>query len=300
MPFYSYDDVLRVSQLIQDMPCEVSEELRGWRWSEPPLLPVYGVKINASDLSFSCKTGRLAFLRHHIRAREQAGEVLRFGKFVHNVISTATARAKAILYSSKPASGIELFDHMMRSIPYIMEASSLPDDYVRALNALWKRAALTYSSALDKVVELSKYLSLDGLVSRVVPWICEFPIDGRLLGLSRAIRLDALVPPALIIEFKTRKPHRDFEITLAGYALCFESQYKIPVNYAVILYIEFSRDRSSFKVYENILRIDDTLRMEFVEKRDLYAQVASSGLDPGLPDVCDVYCPYLRVCRGGD
>ncbi|HID04823.1 MAG TPA: type I-A CRISPR-associated protein Cas4/Csa1 [Aigarchaeota archaeon] len=300
MPFYSYDDVLRVFQVIQDMPCEVSEELRGWRWAEPPLLSPYSVKINASDLSFGCKTGRLAFLRHYVRAGERAGESLRLGSFVHRVIATATAEAKAILYCRKPASGVDFFDMMMQGMPHATEVNSLPREYVRVLNMLWRRAALTYSSAYDKVLELSRYLSLDGLVSRVVPWICEFPIDGRLLGLNRAIRIDALVPPALIIEFKTRKPCRDFEITLAGYALCFESQYKIPVNHAVILYLVFDDDMSSFRVYENILRIDDGVRMEFVEKRDLFAQVASSGVDPGLPEVCDPYCPYLGVCRDGD
>ena len=89
-------------------------------------------------------------------------------------------------------------------------------------------------------------------------------------------------------------------MALAGYALCFESQYKIPVNHAVILYLVFDESGASFKVYENILRVDDGLRLEFVERRDLLAQVASSGVDPGLPDVCDAYCPYLGVCRGGD
>jgi len=300
MPFYSYDDVLRVSQLIQDMPCEVSEELRGWHWREPPLLPAYNVKINASDLSFGCKTGRLAFLRHYLRAREANVEGLKFGKLVHRVIVDATAVAKAILYYSKPTSGVDFYDKFIEYLPRIVNVNGLTNDYINAINAIWRRAALAYSSALDKVVTLSRYLSLDGIVSMVVPWICEFPIDGRLLGLSRAIRLDALIPPALIVEFKTRKPCRDFEITLAGYVLCFECQFKIPVNHAVLLYIEFSSDKKSFQVYENILRVDDALRMEFVEKRDLYASRASSGIDPGIPENCDLHCPYLGVCRGGD
>lgn len=300
MPFYSYDDVLRVSQLIQEMPCEVSEELRGWRWREPPLLPAYDVKLNASDLNFRCGTGRLAFLRNHLRAKEKGGEALRLGAFIHKAISAATATAKAILYNSRPKSGVDFYELFIKSLDSVMGGRELPGEHVHVLNAIWRRAALTYSSSLDRMTALSKYLSLDGLVSRVVPWICEFPIDGRLLGLSRAIRLDALVPPALIVEFKTRKPCRDFEIALAGYALCFESQYRVPINHAVILYIELSSDKDSLRVYEHILRIDDALRMEFVEKRDLYASKASLGVDPGLPEVCDAYCPYLGVCRGGD
>ncbi len=300
MPFYSYDDVLRVSKLIQEIPCEVSEELRGWNWNTPPLLPVHNIQLNVSDLSFSCETGRLAFLRYRMGHREQVNEKLNFGSFIHRAISLTTSTAKSILYNSVPRSGAEFYEMMLAKMENVAVVLGLNNDnYVKAFKALWKRAALTYSSSLDRLLELSKYLSIDGLVSRVVPWICEFPIDGRLLGLGRAVRIDALVPPSLIIEFKTRKPNRSSEIALAAYALIFESLYKIPVNHAVIIYVDFDFDVSSFKTYERIVKIDDPLRLEFVEKRDLYASKATLDLDPGLPGTCDVYCPYLSVCRDG-
>lgn len=299
MPFYSYDDVLRVSNLIQEKPCEISEELRGWNWNSPPLLPAYSAQINVSDLSFSCGTGRLAYLRYRMNLREYGDERLSFGSFIHKVISMATTAAKSLLYNSTPQNGAEYYEKMLKRMENILRISDFPDNYVNAFKALWNRAALTYSSSLDKVLELSKYLSTDGLVCRVVPWICEFPLDGRLLGLSRAVRIDALVPPALIIEFKTRRPDRGAEISLAAYALIFECLYRVPVNHAVILYIEFRSDSRSFKTYEKVIRIDDSLRLEFVEKRDLYASKAFIDIDPGLPASCDNSCPYLRVCRNG-
>jgi CRISPR-associated protein Csa1 len=299
MPFYSYDDVLRISKLIQEMPCEISEELRGWNWHNPPLLPAYTTQINVSDLSFSCQTGRLAFLRYKMKVKEQGDERLHFGSFIHKVISMATSTAKSLLYSSTMQNGGELYEKMTKRMEDILSVRGLPESYIKAFKALWNRAALTYASSLDKVLELSKYLSIDGLVSRVVPWICEFPLDGRLLGLNRAVRIDALVPPTLIIEFKTRRPNRNVEVALAAYALIFECSYRIPVNHAVILYIEFAPDASSFKTYEKVLRIDDSLRLEFVEKRDLYASKAYLDVDPGLPADCDPYCPYLGVCRDG-
>lgn len=299
MPFYSYDDVLRVSKLIQEMPCEVSEELRGWNWHSPPLLSAYTAQINVSDLGFSCQTGRLAFLRYRMNVRERADERLHFGAFIHKVISMATSTAKSILYNYTPQSGGELYEKMVKRMEEILAMQSLPASHIKAFKALWSRAALTYSSSLDRALELSKYLGVDGLVSRVVPWICEFPLDGRLLGLNRAVRIDALVPPALIIEFKTRRPGRSVEVALAAYALIFECVYRIPVNHAVILFIEFGADAGSFKTYEKVLRIDDSLRLEFVEKRDLYASRASLDVDPGLPADCDPYCPYLSVCRNG-
>ncbi|MEM2941716.1 MAG: CRISPR-associated protein Cas4 [Thermoproteota archaeon] len=55
-----------------------------------------------------------------------------------------------------------------------------------------------------------------------------------------------------------------------------------------------------FRVYECFVPVDDALRMEFVEKRDLMCRVVSEGVDPGLPGECDKYCPYLKVCRKSD
>jgi CRISPR-associated protein Csa1 len=296
VPFYSYYDVLRLMRTIQESPCEVSEELRGWNWRSPPLLPAGNLKISVSDLGFGCSTGRIAYLRYRLRRRELPSEALSFGVFLHRVISVATHKAKAILYGSLPKSGAEFYTKMMSELPQAM-SSELPRDYMQVLHAVWERAALTYSASLDCVIEQSKYLGLDSIVSKVVPWICEFTVDGRPLGLNRNIRIDALVPPALLIEFKTRRPSRDIEVAMTGYALAFECQYMVPVNHVVILYIDFSEDKGSFKVYENILKVGDSLRLEFIEKRDLYFMRVEEGIDPGLPSHCDPSCPYIRVCR---
>lgn len=296
MPFYSYQDVLRLMKTIQESPCEVSEELRGWNWKSPPLLPTSSLKISASDLGFGCPTGRIAYLRYRLKQRESPNEALRFGSFLHHVISAATYKAKAILYTSIPKSGAEFYSRMMSELSH-MRTNRLPEEYVQVLRNIWERAALTYSASLDYVIEQSRYLAPDSIVSRVVPWICEFPVDGRPIGLNRNIRIDALVPPSLLIEFKTRRPSRDIEVAMAGYALAFECQYMVPVNHVVILYIEFSKDKRSFKVYENILKVGDSLRLEFIEKRDLYFMRGEDGTDPGLPSRCDPSCPYLRVCR---
>ncbi len=296
MPFYSYQDVLRLMKTIQESPCEVSEELRGWNWRSPPLLPTSSLKISASDLGFGCSTGRIAYLRYRVKHRESPNEILRFGSFLHRVISAATYKAKAILYGSLPKSGAEFYSKMMSELPHMM-TNRLSEEYIQILHIVWERAALTYSASLDSVREQSRYLGLDGIVSKVVPWICEFPVDGRPIGLNRNIRIDALVPPSLLIEFKTRRPSRDIEISMTGYVLAFECQYMVPVNHVVILYIDFSKDKGSFKVYENILKVGDSLRLEFIEKRDLYFMRAEDGIDPGLPSHCDPSCPYIRMCR---
>ncbi|MCS6785328.1 MAG: type I-A CRISPR-associated protein Cas4/Csa1 [Candidatus Caldarchaeum sp.] len=280
------------------MPCHVSDELRGWRWREPPLLNPYRVRVNASDLSFDCGSGRFSFLRHVLRVRESAGSDLLFGVFVHRVVVAATTAAKSILYGRRPSSGRMFFDEMMALGRVLVKEdgfSRFPDVF----DSLWSRAAHAYSSALDKVLSVSRYLSWDGVVYRVVPWICEFPLDGRPLGLHRAVRVDALIPPSVIVEFKTRRPSRLFEVALAGYALCFEAQFRVPVDHAVLVYLSFDRD-GVCRVYENFVAVDDALRMEFVERRDLLLRVAAERFDPGLPPECDRYCPYLKYCRASE
>lgn len=296
MVFYTFEDVLRVSQAFQELPCEVSEELRGWRWQEPPLLNPYRARVNASDLSFRCDSGRLAFLRNVARVREKGDDDLVFGSAVHRVIVEASTAAKGVLYHGRPSSGRMFFEEMVR-VGESIKGRGVFSRFPEVFDSLWSSATLTYSSALDRVLSLSRFLSWDGIVSRIVPWICEFPVDGRPLGLNRAIRIDALIPPSVLVEFKTRKPSRTYEVALAGYALCFESQFRVPVNHALLLYISFEGG-GRFRVYENFVPIDDSLRMEFVERRDLLCRVVAEGVDPGLPPECDRYCPYLKVCHG--
>jgi CRISPR/Cas system-associated exonuclease Cas4 (RecB family) len=68
------------------------------------------------------------------------------------------------------------------------------------------------------------------------------------------------------------------------------------INYAVMLYLNFNKSRDSFKVYERIVRIGGSLRLEFIERRDLYVDRSSVGVDRGVLDECDPYRPYLGVC----
>jgi len=52
---------------------------------------------------------------------------------------------------------------------------------------------------------------------------------------SRILRIDAVLLPAILVELKTRAIKHEHEIALAGYALAFESQYEVPVDYALIV-----------------------------------------------------------------
>ena len=38
--FYTFEDVIRFGRVVRGFPVDVSEELRGWRWSEYPVVHV--------------------------------------------------------------------------------------------------------------------------------------------------------------------------------------------------------------------------------------------------------------------
>jgi len=304
--FFTFDDVVRLSKTFKRMPCEVSEELRGWNWSEPPILPPYDVKLYMSDVAGGfCPTGRIAYLRHVLRARERPHIRLTIGAFIHAIYHEASRAAKAIIYErGDELSGAEFRDEFSYFGDGVLARLSerygelRPELKASIFRSLWGYAANTYASALDRFRSRSPYMSVDGLATMVVPMTVEYPVDGSLVGLSRTLRIDAVLLPAILVELKTRAIRHEHEVALAGYALAFESQYEVPVDYALIINLRFDRSWRDFKVYERIVRVSDALRDEFIERRDRVMRIVEEGIDPGLPRRCSPYCPYIGVCRG--
>ena len=303
--FFTFDDVIRLSRTFKRMPCQVSEELRGWNWSEPPLLPSYGIKLFMSDVAGGfCPTGRIAYLRYVLKTGERPPIGLTIGAFIHNIYHEASRVAKALIYEHVgPVSSDRFRDEFVAQGHDVLEGlfkryPALGRELKQSIfSSLWNYAANTYASALDRFRSRSPFMSVDGLATMVVPMTVEYPVDGSLIGLSRTLRIDAVLPPAILVELKTRTVKHDHEVAMAGYALAYESQYEVPINYAIIVNLRFDRSWRDFKLYERIVRISDDLRDEFIERRDKIMRIVAEGIDPGLPDRCDRYCPYIEVCR---
>lgn len=303
--FYCFDDVVRFSRLFRRMPGEVSEELRGWMWSEYPLVPSYSVRLGVSDVAGGfCESGRFVYLKYVLRVKGDVSWRVEAGSLIHSVYSEAVRNAKSILYSCMDLEKCAFLEEFEARRVKVRERlfsnlKALDRDLARRIfDVLWDYARDSYSSALHKVKTLSPYLSVDGAASMVIPVTTEYPVDGTLVGLSRAVRVDALLPPSTIVEIKTRELKPEYRVGLAAYALAFESQYEIPVNYAVLVNVKFNRDYTRFKVYEKPVLISDSLRQEFVEKRDELAAIVEEERDPGKPEKCDPECPYIKYCSG--
>ncbi|MCX8162865.1 MAG: type I-A CRISPR-associated protein Cas4/Csa1, partial [Candidatus Bathyarchaeota archaeon] len=261
--------------------------------------------INVSDLAGGfCSTDRHLYVRYVLRAREKPNFKLELGLFIHRVYHLASCKAKYIMYGGG-LSG-EIFKESFKGLSDRCFEEAYVDFHVlkpgfarRIFDLIWGYASNIYSAALDRIRSMSPYISLDGLVNHTVPMTAEFPVDGSLIGLNRAIRIDAILTPCIIVELKTRRFKPDYEIGLAGYALALESQYEIPIDYAVVIEVRFDRGLKDMKLYERYVQISDELRERFIERRDYAMRVVVEEMDPGLPDRCSDDCPFLGVCSNG-
>ncbi len=301
--FYTFSDVVRLCRTFRGMPCEVSEELRGWSWSSPPLLYPYSFQLSASDIANGfCDSGRFVYLKHVAKERERPGQRLRRGSLVHHVLSEISRTAKSIILGGvlEPQEfKSEFVEKGRKALSSCREQFKDLKDVELVFELLWLRAADAFSSELAKAASRSPYLPIDGLAFLVAPFTTEFPIDGSLIGLSRTLRVDLMVYPNIIAEVKTRKWHPDYELGLTAYALAFESQYEVPINHGVVVLVRIDASKRDLKVYERIVRISDGLRQAFIDRRDSYARIVEESMDPGKAESCDPDCPYLHVCREG-
>ena len=301
--FYTLSDVVRLCRTFRGMPCEVSEELRGWSWSSPPLLYTYSFQLPVSDLASGfCESGRFVYLKYVAEERERPNWRLRRGSLVHHVLSESSRAAKSIVLRGvldPQEFKSEFVEEGRKVLSSCKEQFKDLKDVEKVFELLWLRAADAFSSELSRAASRSPYLPIDGLAFLVAPFTTEFPIDGSLIGLSKTLRVDLMVYPNILAEVKTRRWHPDYEIGLAAYALAFESQYEVPINHGVVVLVRIDASKGDLKVYERLVRISDSLRQAFIDKRDGYARIIEDSVDPGKAKSCDPDCPYLHVCREG-
>ncbi|BDC18763.1 type I-A CRISPR-associated protein Cas4/Csa1 [Acidianus sp. HS-5] len=269
------------------MPRAISEELRGWNWHEPPLYPSSNTLLSVSDLTNGlCDSGRYVYLRHKVQAKSEA----KVGSTVHEAYASAVENIKRLIYENGDIDGSRLRTLMTD------EFYNLKVDLPELGKAIWDYATSVYSAELDKV-RSKPFLRRESLVSLVVPFHVEYPVDGSLIGLQSSLRMDAFIPLLpLIAEMKTGSYKRDHELALAGYALAFESQFEVPVDLGYLCYVNVIQG----KVVDNcrLIVIGDSLRQEFIELRDRGLRAIDDNVDPGLAKKCSNECPFLSYCRG--
>ncbi len=307
MLFPTLEYVTRLARELRALPkVEVSDELRGWSWEESPVTTTQSRLLGVSDITSGfCPTGRDLYLRYVEVVRGKDNPTLQMGRLVHEVFEAAVEEAKKSVYLTWPDTDGDRVEEVMRAAGEalgrrILRKYDLLDPEVAAwvFRKLWGMAVRTYSAAVDEARTKSRYLRLDSLVHAAVPVIAEFPIDGSVIGLSRALRVDAFLPPNLMMELKTREPRRVFELALAGYALAMEAQYGFPVNHALLTYVWVRPESREVIVRPKIVMISEDLRQDFIDARDERREIIEYGVDPGKPrgGECPHECPYRHYC----
>jgi CRISPR-associated protein Csa1 len=295
MVFFTYNDIIVYSKRFRETPRQISEEFRGWKWNVPPLYSPSNKTISLADLtSIDCQTFRYIYLKSKIK-EEPSKEALR-GLLIHKIITDAVETVKKLIYEGVKEPNefrermIDEYYIELRVLEQFKEITNYPE----ILKTIWDYATNIYSSELVKAKTRSQFLSRDSLVSLIVPFNVEFPVDGSTVGLSQNLRIDELIPQIpLIIEIKAGKIKSLYEIALAGYAIAYESNFETPVDFGLLCSVRVDNE-FSYKCEHRI--ISDTLRQEFIEIRDKALEVLEQLIEPQLPKVCDKDCPFLKHC----
>lgn len=252
---------------------DIAEELRGWNWHQPPLAPVYNLRLALYEVANSyCPTGRDLYLRHIDGIKARPNPPMVRGRILHEVLVQVMVRAKKVIYnnnlenvrqllaeiSSPPALNLEKPDHI---------SGEDWDDIKRKAEIISHFEVSRIYSRLQDVLVKQPNVGVDSLAALVLPVVVEQKLDGSFLGLSSNLSSDAFTfSEPMILDLKFGAPQKFHRLTTTGYALVMEALHEYPVNLGCLVYVDFKGDRMVIK--KDIHIIDDELRQWFIEERD--------------------------------
>ena len=296
--------------LDEAMKASVSENLRGWSPELRPgtnlYLPQY---IVAGKYFGSARDVWWKYVREEPMKRTRP---LLTGGLYHKLISEIIQEAKKYIYNSGAEPGFDMPAHMssiteavinrvfeqekgdVMNLLRVSDINEIKDN----MRKMWNYQAVQISASVNMVLSKFTTIDADALVSKAIPINVEQRLDGSRIGLSRQLSVDAMqVPHAVIMDVKTGKPHHFHKLTVAGYAMAYESEFKQPVNMGCIIYPQFMEGKSVPYIEKRFYVIDDSARKEFIEERDRKMRIILEGKPPGLPSPCPASCGYFARCH---
>ncbi|MCS7131538.1 MAG: type I-A CRISPR-associated protein Cas4/Csa1 [Hadesarchaea archaeon] len=295
-------------------PPRVSPRLRGWRHRERPVRPpVSGYLPVSAVASEFCPTSRDIYLRYVEGFEAPVSPPMVKGTLYHATLEAVVTRAKRLIYEGMTF-GFELSraladcaDGAIEEL--LVERQGLIDEarvkggeleqVRRNMLKLWNFEAGQIASAVASILSRSPHIGADSLVAHAIPLTMEHRIDGSKVGLSRQLSIDAFqAVHTMVMEMKTGKEQAYHRLTLAGYALAFESAFERRVDFGMLAYVRFPEDRLAPLVVRRVRQIDDELRLQFIRARDRKLAIVARQRDPGIPERCPSTCSYFKICRG--
>jgi CRISPR-associated protein Csa1 len=306
MYFFSNEDNEKLTRFLlpKSREMQISEDLRGWNWSQPPLEPIYDLQLSVSDIASQyCPNGRDLFLKKVQGLKVPPNKSMLAGSFFHGILCDFIVKAKKLVYlygkdlksvlQNLEASTQEIYEDQLRKIGPLESLS----DLIEKAKILLAFEIRSFAFRFQEVLTRQPHLGTDALVFRVLPVVVEQRIDGSRLGLSRYLSCDAFYAfEPIIIDLKFGSKKEFHALGSTGYALVFESLFGFPVNICCIVYVSFSNNE--LKIEKDFHLISDELRMAFIEERDHRMRMVYEEIDPGLPDNCYEFCQFQTVCKG--
>lgn len=291
---------------------EVDDKLRGWSDSEEimPLaemqLPIYVVAGKY------CPTARDVYLQYVLKKKPAITAPLLSGRFIHEIMSRVITTAKEYIYSHGVDSDFDILRHMIEQCDKVIEEtftkSKWEVKYIfsseefekirRDVKKVWMFQSIQIAASVELVLSKFKYIEKDALVGKSIPMSVEQKLDGSRIGLSKQLSFDALhVPNTIIMDVKTGKPHDFHLLSVAGYGLAYENEYKQPVNLGCIIYPQFLEEKSVPYIEKRPVMLDESLRREFIAERNKKIGIVLLKKDPGISNECPTSCGFYDICH---
>ncbi|HLG71880.1 MAG TPA: type I-A CRISPR-associated protein Cas4/Csa1 [Chloroflexota bacterium] len=274
---------------------QVHPTLRGWHWAsvDAPARPTYGAELGVVEVADGyCRSGRDVYVRRVLGQPVRPTREIQEVAALHAFAAAWVTRAKALMYAIQPAL-------LMHRLPDLLTDAVLPlpsdPEVARKAEAIRQFETYRLLALVQETLARQPEIGPDALVASVLPVTVEQRLDGRFLGLSPHLAVDALLfNGPIVLELKFG-PRREFHrLATTGYALALESVHEMPVDLGCVVYVDFRQN--GLAIERDFHFIDDELRTRFIEARDEKQRLVEEEIDPGLPDQCYDRCPHLRFC----
>ena len=237
----------------------IPPELRGWSWDRLPVKPRERLGLAVSDIAYGYRCGwRALWYKKRYGIAPEPGPSAQLGREVHEAFRQAMNDVLRLSFNGKPW-----------DIGWLL--STAERRFSRRVALLYKQLLVIFAG------EATASAVTEGGMGAGLPWFSEYRVDGWPLGLSRQLRVDAAGDAGVIVEVKTGKRGRWQEISLAGYALSFESFKEVPVDYGVLVNVNL---QNGITVTVDPIYISPDLRREFLNARDEAIDVLLSDEEP--------------------
>jgi len=183
----------------------------------------------------------------------------------------------------------------------------IKDDKIQEIESLLRKLGRFETIATCYLLDLTvaragATVNLSRQFAYLFPLDLEYEIDSIAtdLGLTRAAKPDFIFDRRIIGDIKSGQYKEFWNITLAAYALAYESATGRDMNFGLVYHVS---DKRHFNVPNHnrtmIILISNELRLAFAKQRNLKFEIFINRSDPGLADrqrYCR-NCVYFRECE---